>query len=85
MKIPIIEFSDNMLNSDNLSSFSHISHKEKRKDVALSKQPICIHKDRISYAKGFCRNCYINEYNRQKRIVGLTSRDRKSDHPQIFE
>jgi hypothetical protein len=29
----------------------------------------CVHKDRRNYAKGMCQNCYINTYNKVKRLA----------------
>lgn len=27
----------------------------------------CIHKDRLLYARGICKNCYLSDYHKQKR------------------
>jgi hypothetical protein len=33
----------------------------------------CKHPDRMNYAKGMCQNCYINSYNKVKRLANQTN------------
>ena len=42
---------------------NHCYHKYGRNSNAVN----CAHPDRLVYAKGKCQNCYLNDYNKQKR------------------
>jgi hypothetical protein len=42
---------------------NHCYHKYGRNSFADA----CPHTDRLVYAKGKCQNCYLNDYNKQKR------------------
>lgn len=42
---------------------NHCYHKYGRNSYADA----CSHTDRLVYAKGKCQNCYLNDYNKQKR------------------
>ena len=42
---------------------NHCYHKYGRNSNADA----CPHTDRLVYAKGKCQNCYLNDYNKQKR------------------
>ena len=42
---------------------NHCYHKYGRNSNADN----CPHTDRLVYAKGKCQNCYLNDYNKQKR------------------
>jgi hypothetical protein len=42
---------------------NHCYHKMGRNKLATA----CPHRDRTDYAKGKCQNCYLNDYNKQKR------------------
>ena len=42
---------------------NHCYHKYGRNSFATA----CVHTDRLIYAKGKCQNCYLNEYNKEKR------------------
>ena len=44
---------------------NHCYHKYGRNSNATS----CRHTDRLVYAKGKCQNCYLNDYNKQKRRI----------------
>ena len=44
---------------------NHCYHKYGRKSNADK----CCHTDRLVYAKGKCQNCYLNDYNKQKRKI----------------
>ena len=42
---------------------NHCYHKYGRSHYATN----CAHLDRLAYAKGQCQNCYLNNYNKEKR------------------
>lgn len=42
---------------------NHCYHKYGRNSNADA----CPHTDRLVYAKGKCQNCYLNDYNKEKR------------------
>ena len=42
---------------------NHCYHKYGRNSNATE----CPHPDRLMYAKGKCQNCYLNDYNKEKR------------------
>lgn len=42
---------------------NHCYHKYGRNNYATA----CPHPDRLAYAKDKCQNCYLNDYNKQKR------------------
>lgn len=44
---------------------NHCYHKYGRNSNADS----CPHPDRLSYAKGKCQNCYLNDYNKEMRKI----------------
>lgn len=53
---------------------NHCYHKYGRNSYADA----CPHSDRLVYAKGKCQNCYLNDYNKQKRRM---KKDKASSSP----
>jgi len=36
---------------------------------------LCPHKERVLYAKGVCKNCYLSSYHKTKRFGGKDSNE----------
>jgi hypothetical protein len=54
---------------------NHCYHKYGRNSYANA----CAHTDRLAYAKGKCQNCYLNDYNKQKRRMKKQLKGENSD------